>query len=105
MFLRDPIDFFEEDGRTIRNINEVPPHVRRTIESIECTESPDGTVKIKLKAVSKYQCMELMAKHLGMLEPQKHQVEITQVDWREMYKQTPSNVVDAIEQRIIDEGK
>jgi phage terminase small subunit len=61
-----------EDDGTIKNIADIEEHMAFAIESIETTtrtdRNGDVTTQTKLKFHSKIAALELLAKHLGMLQ-------------------------------------
>jgi len=58
-------DLFTSDG-TLKPIAEIPDHVLDAITSIEVVDRPGGVLK-KIKLAEKKGALELLARHLGML--------------------------------------
>jgi len=45
----DPAEYYEEDGRTLKNIHNIPPHARAAMDSFESGYTSDGPyAKMKL---------------------------------------------------------
>jgi phage terminase small subunit len=75
----DPADLFDEEGH-LRPIHEIPPHVRRSIESVEVKrlrgrqgKEPQEIVKIKLW--SRGDAVDKLAKLLGLYRDNAPQAE------------------------------
>lgn len=69
-------DYFEEDGRTLKNITMLPPHLKEALASIEWDD--EGRPKIKLH--DKNQANFALIKHFGgMPEPERNDVNIFNV--------------------------
>lgn len=76
----DPCALFEqgEEGELkFKELNSIPPEIRMLITELDCTTKtrylPDGepevTTRIKVKWINKEVAIQLLMKHLGMVEP------------------------------------
>jgi len=65
----DPKDAFDESGK-LKNIHDMPEHLRKTIQSIESYEDYTEGVEVgqvqKIKFWDKTKALDMLAKHLGM---------------------------------------
>lgn len=71
---RDIIDLCDEDGKVnLTDIRKLPPRIRKCIDGLKIRAGYDlegnQTMTIDLKLVPKMEAMQLLMKHLGMLEP------------------------------------
>ena len=109
------IDWFEpdEDGwwtATLEQMRALPQHIRRLITEVEIQkvsiEQPDGTVidrkKVRCRTMSKDKALDLASKY-GLIERHEHQVNVTTVNWDELYDRG-QNVTDEVEERIKSAG-
>ena len=78
----DPCSLFnqDQDGTlTLKDLNSIPPEIRVLVTELDCTTKtrhlPDGepevTTKVKIRWVNKEAAIQLLMKHLGMIEPDK----------------------------------
>ena len=109
--LRDPIDFCNEDGLIITDdLRNIPAHARQTIDGLEVKQDLDreGLVvgqTVKLKLVPKLGAIELLMKHLGMLDVDGNAngKNVTQIDWDAMLQRRsvhPPLEQDTVESEI-----
>lgn len=91
--IADVIEVAEDGSVKVRRLDQLPPHVQRTIESIKQVKSqhisPDGgepleTVRLEVKLHPKVPALALLVKHLGMEAPQKHEHALDGVSFREL---------------------
>jgi len=88
----------------------LPIHVKRIIEDVEIQnvsiETPDGATiekkKVRCRMISKTKALELAAKY-GLTEKHEHQVNVTTVNWDELYDRG-QKVTDEVEERIKSAG-
>lgn len=98
--LGDSTAVLDENGN-IRPVNELSEDVRRSISSIEVSDSPIGGRKTKVRTWDKVRALEILAKHLGLLV---ERVEISVSDdlsarlsaGRTRLRELPGPVVDAV---------
>ena len=55
----DPADYYEADGRTLRNIHTIPSHARATLESFETGVTRDGNYT-KMKLAPKMAALKML---------------------------------------------
>lgn len=61
----DPADFYEEDGRTLKNVHTIPPHARAAMDSFETGYTKDGPYS-KMKMNSKQQALNKLVEIKNM---------------------------------------
>lgn len=71
---RDIIDLCDEDGKVnLTDLRKLPPRIRKCIDGLKIRAGYDldgnQTMTIDLKLVPKMEAMQLLMKHMGMLEP------------------------------------
>lgn len=71
---RDIIDLADEDGKiNLTDIRKLPPRIRKCIDGLKVKAGFDlegnQVMTIDIKLVPKMEAMQLLMKHLGMLEP------------------------------------
>jgi phage terminase small subunit len=106
----DPCALFDqqEDGTlTFKELTSIPPEVRMLITDLDCTTKtrylPDGepevTTRIKVKWLNKEVAVQLLMRHLGMIEPSTKGVDVNVSvnivsQLREVIAQRGAKVVD-----------
>jgi len=114
--LSDPIDFCDPvTGKIILDdISAIPRNARRRIDGIKVRQQydEDGNVisqQVELKLVPKVAAIELLMKHLGMLDRDGNPDgdKIAQINWEQMFQRRPTNpgiTHDPIELEIANSG-
>jgi len=111
--MRDPIDLCDEDGYIIiNNLKDIPERMRRCIDGLEVVErenpiTGEKTQQFKLKLVGKLGALELIMKHLGMLDSKGEGTGKSQpFDWDSLYGE-PENLdePDSLERLIEVQAK
>ncbi len=102
--LRDPIDLCNEEGRIeVDDLRKIPERARRCIDSIRIKENTDneGNTErtIELKFTGKLAALEIAMKHYGMFAPEQHNVNLTNLNWDDLFKE--GKVVDVVEAEIL----
>lgn len=105
---RSAEDFCDEEGHLITDVHKLSKRARAAIDGIEQTVHLDNqggqTIKTRLRLVPKAAAIDMAMKHKGAYAPVKVESEHTiKLDWSTI--QGRDDKPDAIEQRLIAEGK
>jgi len=66
----DPAGCFDADGQPLR-LQDMPPHVRAAVKSVQVTALDDRVVACKVEFWSKVDALRLAAQHLALLAPKE----------------------------------
>lgn len=103
--LRDPIGLVDEDGNFHTNLHDIPEELRRAIDGLDVEQQLDeeGNVtstRLKIKFVSKVATLDLVMRHLGMLDDRGNSTgNEDRLNWdhlleKRKLEEKPSNVID-----------
>lgn len=113
---RDGKDFVDEHGKLLlssQNLNDLPDRITAAVDSIKqkrrIYRTEDGEeveeIETELRLVSKAVALEMAMRHKGLFEAERTELKVS-LDFDQLYRDNSnSQVIDAVEQRLIEEAK
>lgn len=101
---RSGVDYVDDNGRVVSNLNDLPERAQQAIDGIEQTDFYDEngdikSTKMKLKLVPKLGSLDLAMKHKGLFATEKKETKLV-MDWDSLLQNENPKTIDVEVKRI-----